>query len=137
MDPRRRFSAFVASGCNPRPAILGALEFARDFLPDSSLDERARAKAAVILEEVVSNSLRHGGKDRDLSLCLSLDDVGDGLVLELEDDGAVFDPTSAATKDGPDPHTGGGVGIAIVRAWGEDITYSRVGERNILRLKIG
>lgn len=136
MDQRRRFSAFVASGRNPRTAILEALEFARDFLPKSSLDERARVKAAIIVEELVANSLRHGGKDRDLSLWLSLDDVGDAVVVELEDDGAAFDPAVRADFAGPDPHTGGGVGLAIVRAWGEDISYTRMGERNLLRLTI-
>ena len=136
MDHRRRFSAFVASGRDPRSAILEALEFARDFLPNSSLDERGRTKAAIVVEELVANSLRHGGTDRDLSLWLSLDDVGGAVVLELEDDGAAFDPAKQGGVDGPDPHTGGGVGLAIVRAWGEDITYSRAGDRNLLRLRI-
>jgi len=136
MDHRRRFSAFVASGRDPRSAILQALEFARDFLPHSSLDERARVKAAIIVEELVANSLRHGSADRDLSLWLSLDDVGDGVMVEMEDDGAAFDPASRANFEGPNPHTGGGVGLAIVRAWGEDISYTRAGNRNLLRLRI-
>ena len=136
MDRKRRFSAFVARDRDPRSTIIEALQFVRDFLPGSSLDERARIKAVIIVEELVSNVLRHGGNGRDVSLTMVLDDVEDGVALDLEDDGAPFDPTSATEFDGPDPRTGGGIGLAIVRTWGEDISYTRAGERNVLRLTI-
>ena len=136
MDRRRRFSAFVASGRDPRSTILQALQFARDFLPESCLEERGRVKAAIIVEELISNCLQYGRAGNDLALLLSLEDTGDEVLLELEDDGVAFDPTDAAGFAGPDPETGGGIGLAIVRAWGQDITYSRRGDRNHLRLKI-
>jgi len=136
MDRRRRFSAFVASGRDPRSTILQALQFAREFLPESCLDDRARVKVAIIVEELVSNSLHYGGRANDLSLWLSLDDTGDAVVLEMEDDGAAFDPTCDAGFKGPDPETGGGIGLAIVRAWGEEIAYSRRSNRNHLQLTI-
>lgn len=136
MERSRRFSAFVASGRDPRSTIREALRFARDFLAQSCLDEQARVKAAIIVEELVSNCLRHGGAERDQSMCLLLQDTGASMVLELEDEGAAFDPTSGISFAGPDPITGGGIGLAIVRAWGEDISYSRNGRRNYLRLTI-
>jgi len=136
MDRRRRYSASVAKGRDPRPTIMEALQFARDYLTQSCLDERAYVKAAIIVEELVSNSLHHGGGDKGLSVSLSLEDVGDAIVLEIEDDGPAFDPTSGTSFAGPDPETGGGTGLAIVRAWGEDITYSYNGSRNVLRLTI-
>ncbi len=140
MDQSRRFSAFVASGRDPRPTIREALEFARDYLTQSCLDERAYVKAAIIVEELISNCLRHGGGAQDLSVSLVLEDIGDAIVLEVEDDGPAFDPTTGAgfSDDfaGPDPETGGGIGLAIVRAWGEDIAYTHNGQRNILRLTI-
>lgn len=140
MDHPRRFSAFVASGRDPRGAILEALEFARDFLPSSSLDERSRIKVAIIVEELVSNALRHGAGDRDISLWLALDDKGGAVELELEDDGEPFDPTSGPAAGmrftGPDPVTGGGIGLAILHAWGEDIAYTREHGRNVLRMTI-
>ena len=136
MDHRRRFSAFVASGRDPRASIIEALEFARDFLPASSLDERSRIKVAIIVEELVSNALRHGAGERDMSLWLSLGDRDGAVELELEDNGEPFDPTSGLNFSGPDPTTGGGIGLAIIRAWGEDITYARSGGRNLLRMMI-
>lgn len=136
MDQSRRFSAFVASGRDPRPTIREALQFARDYLTQSCLDERAHVKAAIIVEELISNCLRHGGGEQDLSVSLMLEEIGGAIILEVDDDGPAFDPTSGTGFSGPDPETGGGIGLAIVRAWGEDIDYSFTGERNILRLTI-
>lgn len=136
MDQRRRFSAHVANGRDPHSAILEALQFARDFLPQSSLDERAQNRAAIIIEELVSNVLRHGGGRGDHSLWLSIEDGNGSLTLEIEDDGIAFDPSAPNVFDGPDPKTGGGIGLAIVRAWASDVTYARNGERNVLKLTI-
>ena len=136
MEHRRRFSAFVASGRDPRSTIVEALEFARDFLPQSSLDERSRIKVAIIVEELVSNALRHGAGERDMALCLTLADRDGAIALEIEDDGEPFDPTSGLHFNGPDPKTGGGIGLAIVRAWGDEITYARSGGHNVLRMVI-
>lgn len=136
MDHRRRFSAFVARGCDPRPVIVDALEFARDFLPQSSLDERSRMKVAIIVEELTSNTLRHGIREKDVSLLLLLEDRRGQVELRIDDDAPAFDPTERLEFAGPDPFSGGGIGLAIVRAWAEDITYSRDGDRNVLRMAI-
>lgn len=136
MDRQRRFSAFVAKGHDPRPTILQALEFTRTFLGESCLDARAHVKAAILVEELVSNCLRYGRKEGDIALRLELRDCGEGVRLEMEDDGAAFDPTRKDGFDGPDPVTGGGIGLAIVRAWGENLTYRRRSGRNHLNLMI-
>ncbi len=115
---------------------MEALQFARDFLPESCLDERARVKAAIIVEELVSNCLHHGGPDRDIALWVSLQDTGAGVDLRIEDDGQAFDPAAAPEFTGPDPQTGGGVGLAIVHTWGSNIAYSRSGNLNTLSLTI-
>ena len=136
MDRQRRFCAFVARGHDPHPTILNALEFARDFLQVSSLNEQGRVKAAIVVEELVSNMLRHGGEGQDIALELSLTETEDGVEVAVEDDGTPFDPVNDTLFRGVDPKTGGGVGLAIVRAWGEEIRYSRNAERNHLMLMI-
>lgn len=89
-----------------------------------------------MVEELVTNSLRHGGKSQDLSLLLLLKADGDAVTLKIEDDGPAFDPLTAPPVTGPDPTTGGGIGLAIVNAWGEDAVYSRVLQNNVLRLTL-
>ena len=59
MEHRRRFSAFVASGENPRAAIVEATEFTRDFMSQAGLSARAKVKTLIVVEELVSNVLRH------------------------------------------------------------------------------
>ncbi len=140
MDRSRRFSAFVASGYNPHPTILEALHFTREFLSTCTLSEGARDKLAIVVEELVSNTLRHGKGDPekpiDVAMWLSLDDTGDEVVIEMEDNGTSFDPSATDGFAGPDPETGGGVGLAIIQAWGEDLSYMRMANRNVLRLKV-
>lgn len=136
MDHRRRFSAFVAKGQDPHSTILQANRFAREFLETRKLDARVQMKLAIIVEELVSNALRHRDTDHDLSLALLLHDEGNAVAVEMDDDGAPFDPSNSANFAGPDPVTGGGIGLAMVRAWGEDIDYARSNERNVLRLNV-
>ena len=137
MDRKRQFSAFVASGGDPRPSIMGSLEFAQDFLASTNLDERLRVKAMVVIEELVSNCLRYGGAAADISMHFSLEQAGETLIFELEDNGPAFDPTCDTKFEGPDPKTGGSVGLAIVRAWAAEMRYARRGAANTLKVIIG
>ena len=93
-------------------------------------------KVAIIVEELTANSLRHGNREKDVSLLLSLDDRHGEVQLRIEDDAPPFDPTERLEFAGPDPFSGGGIGLAIVRAWATDITYARDGDRNVLRMTI-
>ncbi len=136
MHQGRRFSAFVAKGRDPHPVILAALQFAHAFLAQCSLDERARFKLAVVVEELVSNALRHGGQDRDVDVALDLEDMGSRVLILLEDSGEPFDPTDPLPRVRPSPTNGGGIGLAIVQAWGADMAYERREGRNWLKLVI-
>lgn len=90
----------------------------------------------VVVEELVSNLMRHGGRERDIAMSVAIADIEDGISLAVEDDGAAFDPINDTQFDGVDPVTGGGIGLAIVRAWGKEIAYSRVADQNRLQLVI-
>ena len=136
MQAKRHFSAFLAKAHDPRQSIIEALDFARGYLAESCLEDRARVKALVVIEELVSNSLRYGGAQRDITLHLQLSDTGDALIVELDDDGPLFDPSSAPLSDRPDPHSGGSSGLKIVRAWAQDLRYVRSANRNLVSLSI-
>lgn len=97
-------------------------------------EPRLQVKLAILVEELVTNSIRHGGRSQDLALLLCLGEVGGAVVLEIEDNGPAFDPLSAPPITGPDPTTGGGIGLAIVHAWGEDAAYKRTASGNSLSL---
>ena len=136
MDGRRRFSAFVAKGGDPAPTIHNSLQFAREFLADHPIDPRLKVKLAIVVEELVTNALRHGGAEQDLSLSLALSEELGAIRLEIEDDGDAFNPLTVPPITGPDPETGGGIGLAIIQAWSEKPAYARLKESNSLTLNL-
>lgn len=136
MGQPRQFSAFVTKDSNCAPAIRHALRFAREFMAEHDFEPRLQVKLAILVEELVTNALRHGGKFQDLALLLVLQEDGEAVMLKIEDDGPPFDPLTVPPVTGPDPETGGGIGLAIVQAWGEEPTYSRNDAGNLLTLTL-
>lgn len=134
MGQRRRFSAFVTKDSNCAAAIRHSLQFAGEFLDEHEFEPRLRVKLAILVEELVANSLKHGGKSQDIAVTLVLSGEQKAVTLEIEDNGPAFDPLSVPPITGPDPITGGGIGLAIVQAWGESAVYERNCEGNLLRL---
>ena len=134
MSAEKRFSARVSAGDDPAAASLAAQAAAEDFASDAGLDARGGARLAVVVEELVSNAIRHGTAEGKIAIELTLES-GDGEVaMVLEDDGIAFDPTEQRAFAGPDPDTGGGVGLALVRAWANAIAYTRSNGRNRIEL---
>lgn len=136
MGQRRRFSAFVTKDSNCAPAIRHSLQFVRGFLDGQELDNRLKVKLAILVEELITNTLRHGGKSQDIAVALTLC-ADQGMVqLEIIDNGPAFDPLSVPPITRPDPTTGGGIGLAIVQAWGEEAVYARKADANVLSLTL-
>ena len=126
----------MASGQDPRSAIVEAVEFAREFMSEASSKPKATVKTLIVVEELVSNVLRHSDPAQDVNLTLSLDAEDGAILVELDDDSVEFDASRHLEFTGPDPAQGGSVGLAIVRAWGHDLEYNRADDRNQLKLKV-
>jgi serine/threonine-protein kinase RsbW len=90
----------------------------------------------VVVEELVSNAARHGAAGEVISIELALDAEDGHVSLLLEDDGIAFDPTTDRAFAGPDGETGGGVGLALVKAWASGFRYSRRAGRNRVELEL-
>ena len=136
MGAGKRFSARVSAGDDPAAASLAALAAAEDFASEAGLDARGGARLAVVVEELVSNAIRHGAEDGSIAIDLAMAISGDAVALVLEDDGVAFDPTVERAFGGPDPDTGGGVGLALVKAWANSFAYSRQDGRNVIELRL-
>ena len=117
-------------------ALLTALAAACDFAAAAALPETMTRRLAIIVEEIVSNVLEHGPAGHEVPLMLRLDQRAEGLFVTLEDESAAFDPRTAPLCDMPNPDRGGGVGLALVKAWSEIVAYDREGERNRLVLHL-
>ena len=133
MDSRQTGSqgGFVAE----LPIRIASVEEGRlallDYLGNYGLDPMVINRIEVVLEEIVSNVVRHGqGADyvRIGARC-----EGDEIFLTIEDNGTPFDPFVAAE---PDRFTTvaeaqlGGQGIPLVKRLSRSAHYERLGAVN-------
>lgn len=123
------------------PNALSAVEDSRlavaRFLEPFGLSSSALNRVEVVLEELVSNLVRHGKDVSGLSVAAG---VRDGAVdLVVEDDGREFDPFSV-----PEPEAFttlekaqlGGLGIPLVRRLSDAARYDRVGSGETARNRV-
>ena len=101
-----------------------------------SADDLTRVN--LVLDEIVSNAIKHGhpnGGDGEVAVSLALD--GGLLAIDITDDGIAFNPLEAPVPnlDLPlDERPIGGLGVHIVKAVSETISYRREDGRNHLSL---
>ena len=107
------------------------------FLDPHGLSARTLHRADVIVEELVSNLVRHGEGVRAIFLPAS---VREGEVeLVVEDDGEPFNPFE---RPKPAPFTTledaelGGLGILLVSRFSSSAEYQRAGDRNRVTVRV-
>ena len=104
-----------------------------------SISEETVYEVNLIVDEVVSNIIRHGfsdDKEHTIRFGLSLEQ-GD-LVMTVEDEGLHFNPLVIPPPDISRPiqeRQPGGLGIYIVKKLTHDVQYRREGQRNFLVLR--
>lgn len=90
------------------------------------------------LDELLTNTISYGYEDDGAhTIEIELSKDGNGVTVVLADDARAFDPTAAADPDidaDLDERALGGLGIHIVRAMMDEISYRRVDGRNELTL---
>jgi len=117
-------------------ALIAAMAAVHDFAVAQPLDTGMVQRLAIVVEEVVTNLLEHAAHGRDITFALALDRGEDRPRVTLEDDSDPFDPRSAPVPETPDPIRGGGVGLALVNAWTDIVSYDSHGGWNRLILKL-
>lgn len=107
-----------------RLALLGYLEPFR-------LDERMINRLEVVLEELVSNVVRHNATATTVTVEA---DYRDGTVnLAIEDNGAAFDPfelTMPSRFTTLEEAKLGGLGVPLIRRLTQSVHYQRTSGRN-------
>ncbi len=92
----------------------------------------------VVLDEAVSNAINHGyeaGVRGEIAVRLRR--APEGVSVEVEDDGKPFDPLQAPPPDLSLPlerRPIGGLGIHLIRNLMDEVSYARVGGRNVLKM---
>ena len=128
------FSRTLSDGKAGFPALLDAIEA---HLTGAGVPETAIGPVLIAVDEVVSNVLNHGGGGgRGPTVQVDVR-VADGRVaVQIADDGAAFDPITAATPDttqSVEDRPVGGLGIHLVKTLMDSVAYDRSAGRNLLR----
>ena len=116
-----------------------AMDFVDAFRESHRLGEADANALCVVLDELLSNTIRHGlGGAAGHEISVTLERADGEVVIEIEDDGAAFDPTQAAAPVLPGTlaeRTPGGIGVLFVRRLTHAMEYMRVEGRNRITLR--
>lgn len=120
---------------------MALLKRANEFLCAESLPPGQAYAASLVLEELVTNVVRHAHDDPSgREMCLDLALEAGKLRIVSRDDGRPFDPTEAelpkrpATLAEAQP---GGLGLTLVRTMSESVAYRRQDGRNVVEVVVG
>lgn len=111
------------------------VEATRDFTLERALETGHAARLAIIVEELVTNLVEHGGVTADGLIELALTEQAGAVEIALSDSGVAYDPR-IDDPDAPIPDRGGGAGIDLIKAWAEIVDYRSHNGQNRLLLKM-
>ena len=118
--------------------VMRALEALQEFGHERQIPDKALFGLALALEECASNIVNHAlRRDARQTFRVTLQHIGSVMVIELRDRGPEFDPTQAPVPEkeaDSDDRPPGGWGIQLVRRYTDEMSHTREGEENILRL---
>jgi len=103
------------------------------------LQKRIIFETNLVLEEIFTNivSYGHGDKSPHQVQC-SLQCNRESIIIRIEDDGVPFNLLEAKTavlETDLDNRPVGGLGIHLVRELMDEVTYQRVGAKNVVTLR--
>lgn len=135
MGSRDSKSPSVTIGCNGVDAVSRMVAGAQDFAVQCRLDSGHAARLAIMIEELVTNLVEHGGIGEHGVIELVLSQEDGVIAIALSDTGEAFDMRSAKAGE-TIPERGGGAGIDLVRAWADIVDYQSTNGENRLILKM-
>ena len=89
------------------------------------ISEELLADLKLALTEATSNSVRHAYSNSGGCVEIAYELYGDRLAIEVNDNGAGFDPSEDGELGDLENLTEGGLGIAIIRAIADDFALAR------------
>ncbi len=104
-----------------------------------ALSEEVDYQVNLVLDEVVSNVIRHGYRDKNPhEIRVDLEFQDDELTIRVEDDGVRFSPLQVPPPDITKPineRPVGGLGIYMVRQIMDSLDYRHENGRNFLVMR--
>lgn len=108
----------------------------REFLGACGAPGAAEFLADLVIEELVTNTIKYGYDDEAGHRVRVRVEFHDGrLCLEVRDDGRAFDPLAQAPPDttlAAEHRDIGGLGLHLVRQMTDEVRYERRGDENVV-----
>jgi serine/threonine-protein kinase RsbW len=121
------------------PEIRRATELVDAFKARHGLADEDANAVHVVLDEILSNSIRHGLAGAAAhAITMTLELSQGEILIQVEDDGIAYDPTQAQAPvlaGSLEERRDGGLGMAFVRGLTDSIEYRRIDGRNRLVLR--
>lgn len=112
-----------------------AIAGARRFAVGQQLDARDEARLCIVIEELITNMIEHGGHHVGQPIAIKLSRVASQILVQIEDQGPAFDPREWIAS-GQVPARGGGAGLRLVMAWSTIVAYRSDKGYNRLELSV-
>jgi len=92
-------------------------------------------EVAVVLQEACTNVIRHAHlSDPRRRFQVEIRRQAEALEIVVRDEGRPFDLATVGPPPEPERLEEGGYGVHIIRSWMDEVTVSREGGRNVLRM---
>lgn len=110
-----------------------------EFAGAQALPVSLRRSIHVVLDELLTNTIRHGFAGRQVggggAVTIEAEVRPDRVCVTLTDDGAPFNPLGLAAPDTALPAEQrplGGLGVHLVRGLMDEVSYQRRNDRNVV-----
>jgi anti-sigma regulatory factor (Ser/Thr protein kinase) len=116
-------------------------QFIEEQLEPFGCPMKAMMQIDTAADEIYSNISYYAypkGEAGEVSISVDMGDSGKETVITFEDNGIMFNPLEKGEPDtslSAEERATGGLGIFLVRKLMDDVTYERIGDRNILKLR--
>ena len=123
---------------NDLAALTDMAERVEAFGEAQSLPANVVNALNVVLDEAVSNAINYGyDAGARGEIVVRLRHRPDGVTVEVEDDGRPYDPLQTPPPDltlSLEERPIGGLGVHLIRSLMDEVSYARVGGRNVLKM---
>ena len=103
-----------------------------------SLSKKTLAEINLVLDELITNTIKHGKCDKKQTIDITLTKTSQKLTIQIIDTGLPFDPTLCKSPDTSLPlekRKCGGLGVLLIRQFSDCWDYTRSNDKNILILQ--
>lgn len=114
-----------------------AIDFVTECMEALSPQERSEVEMSIAVDEIFSNVAYYAYGDGvgAITLVVDIDDDRHTVSVAFIDEGIAYDPLGATDPDvllSDDERSVGGYGIFLVKKFVDDISYQRIGNKNVL-----